>query len=347
MKSPIDEQFLTKLGAKFKFQEKFPIAKIDLKASTENPARIYRKLNKDVAETYGAMMLCGDDFPAIVLLNHEHPHDGMDWIVATGVHRLDGARQASIDTFDAILVTEPDQYRREVIIRMLNITVGHGMDMAEIHAHLLWLNEHHGTALSTLAKEWGVKPQSLINAANEQKARLRARRIGVDFDRCKVPSGTIIALGSIHSDPVFGSAVDFVCTFPGIRGDEVKEMAGQIRKERDEASQLAVVQKHRELAEKRIEMNKATKAKQKPTKITRAIRSMKVLNNQLDCPLHELHIASYEDRNGILLIIESLTDHLKLLRAEVERVERMSKPPQPELRRNGQRPDMQQPEARP
>jgi hypothetical protein len=341
MRSPVDEQFLTKLGAKFTFHKALPISLIDMKLSAENPARIMRKLDKGRAESYGIAMLDGDEFPAVVLLNHPNPHDGMNWIVATGMHRLDGAQQAGIKTFDAYCVTEPDQYRREVIFRMLNIVVGWGMEMPEIFAHLLWLNEHHGTALTVLAKDWNVKPSALINAAAEQKARLRARKTGWDFDRCRVGVGSIIHLGSISLDPVFEAAVEFACTYPGIRTDEIKEMVGQIRKARDEASQLAVVKKHKEDAEKRLAMNIATKGKPRPSKMTNVAKWMKTLINLLDRPLNELHVASYPDMDALLLIIESTFDHLKLLRAEVERVQRMSQPPQPELRRGGQRPDVQ------
>jgi hypothetical protein len=340
MRSPVDEQFLQKMGAKFTFHKAFMLSLIDAKASAENPARLYRKLDKDTAEKYAYAMIGGDDFPGIVLLNHEHPHDGQNWIVATGMHRLEAAIQAGIKTLDAYLVTEPDHYRREVIVRMLNITVGKGMDMPEIFAHLLWLNEHHGMALTVLAKEWNVKPQSLINAAAEQKARLRAQKTGWDFDRCKIGSGAIIHLGSIALDPVFDAAVEFVCTYPGIRTDEIKEMAGQIRKARDEASQLAVVQKHREDAEKRLKMTIAIR-RHSPSKITSVAKYMKTLVGLLDRPLNELHVASYHDMNALLLVIESTFDHLKLLRAEVERVQRMSQPPQPDLRKGGQRPDIQ------
>jgi hypothetical protein len=346
MRSPIDEQFLKKLGCKFQYREKFPMAAIDIKASVENPGRIYRKLNKDVAETYGIAMLDGSDFPAIVLLNHEHPHDGLDWIIATGLHRTDGAKQAGIEVFDAYLVTEPDPYKREIIIRLLNTTVGYGMDVSEIFAHLLWLNEHHGTALTVLAKEWHVKPSALINAAAEQKARLRARKTGWDFDRCKVPAGTIIMLGGIQLDKVFEAAVDFTCTYPGVRGDEVKEMCADIRKTRDEAAQLAIVKKHAADAEKRLAMTKAVKGKQKPGLIIKVRASMKTLINHLDRPINDLRIANYGDLPELLLIIESLNTHMRMFRAEVERLERMSHPPGPELRRNpNQRPS--QPEARP
>jgi len=349
MKHLIDEHFLDKIGAKYTYVKSIPIKEIDIKTSIENPARMYRKLNKQRAEQYAYEMIGGDEFPAIVLLNHEAPHDGMKWIIATGVHRTDARIQAGITETDAYLVTEPDAYRREVIIRMLNITVGEGMNMEEIFAHLLWLNEHHGTALAVLAKEWNVKLGTLTNAAAEQRARFLARRTGYNFEQAKVGSTSIIYLGGIHSDPVFDKAVEFVCTYPGIRVDEVKDMTGEIRKSREESAQLAIVEKFKEAADKRLAKGRSIKASNRPSKITKIARWLKTLSNQLDCPMKDLHVASYDDMQTLLYIIENASEAIKRLRGEAERVQRMSQPPsqaQPDLRKGGTRPDTR-PEARP
>jgi hypothetical protein len=252
----------------------------------------------------------------------------MKWEVATGMHRINGAQMAGKKGFDAYLVTEADLFRRETLIRQLNQLEGKGLTHQETLQHILHLHETFNKPLAQLSREWNVKVQTLQNAANERRARLRARRFGTDFDRQKVPPSSMIALNGIHSDIVFERAAELAAYTPGVRVDDVKDLVADIKKARTEGDQLAVVDKYKEEAENRIRAAQAQKGRTKSVAVVRVMRNVKALNNQLGRPFPELHVAAMEDKAGGVLVVKALLVNLERFITEIERADRMSKPPE-------------------
>ena len=238
MRDQKTENFLNECQAKWQYVERVDFSEIDMKASEENPARSDRRLDQERALSYGLAMLNGVEFPALVLLNHPNPTDKVKWIVSTGMHRIEGARCADRNYFDAYCVTEADAYKREYINRMLNSIEGRGMTVNEVINHLLWLHENFpSNPLTELAKGANLKPGIVQNAFNEHKAKLRARKFNYDFDRAKLPQKSCLLLGSIHSDVVFEKACDVACMIPGVTSNDVSDMVREVRKARDEKAQ--------------------------------------------------------------------------------------------------------------
>jgi flagellar biosynthesis GTPase FlhF len=329
MKDPKTEQYLTHGQWAWDYHERVPVAEIDMAASETNPARLHRRLDDDRAIQYGMEMKAGVEFPAIVLLNlTDSP--GFKYLVATGMHRLKGAWATDKTWFDAYVVTEADIYRRDYLTRHLNAIEGRGMTMAEQITQALALHEAYPSkSLGLIAKEWNLKLSTLQVEMAAKRSRLRARKYGFDLDRAKVPQKAAVALGSIHSDVVFEKAAEFVATTGGVQNSEVRDMAAEIKKARDEKSQLAIVDKYREAAEEKTRRAKAKHGRIRPAAANRVIADARRLNNQIDKPLVDMHVAALENRPDALILIDDLIDNLKRFRAELERAERMSVPLSP------------------
>lgn len=329
MKDPKTEQYLDRGQWAWKYLKRVDFIEIDLKKSEENPARINRRLDELRAQQYGCDMLDGVEFPAILLLNHSDPKSAYKWEVASGMHRLSGAREAGGDWFDAYVVTEADVYRREVLIRQSNAIEGRGMTVAEQTEHVLFLKRQYpDKSLVDLAKSWSLKLNALTNAYNEDKARDRALRYKIDLARLRVPQKSAVALGSIHSEPVFKAAVEFVSDIAGTTSGEIKDMATEIKKARDEKSALEIVKRFRELAEQRLKRAAAKTARTQPTIVNRLISDCKRTNRYFDRSLASLHVAALDRRarSDATEIAKDLIENLKRFLVEVDRVEKMSGP---------------------
>lgn len=327
------EQFLDRGQWAWEYRARVDFREIDLKRSDENPARNNRKLDEARATQYGCDMIDGVKFPAIVLLNIDLAEVSastvLKWLVATGMHRIRGAMEAGIDYFDAYVVSEADVYRREVLVRQLNSIEGRGMTIGEQLDHVLWLKKMFpDKSLQELSKSWSIKQATLTNAWNEDKARARARAFHVDFERIKLPQKSALALGSIHSDIVFEKAAEFVNNVSGTTAGEIKDMVAEIKRQRDEKSQLAVVKKYRDAAEDRLRRAAARTARTQPTRVNRLISDERRTNRHFNRPMDELHVAALDSkgRTDALMISKDLIENLKRFVVELERVDRMVAP---------------------
>jgi hypothetical protein len=303
------------------------MTEIDMQLSRDNPARLLRRLNQDRACDYGVMMEAGIEFPAVVLLNHPAPHDGMAWIVATGMHRLEGGLLAHRAEWDAYCVIEADDYRRDHLIRSLNRLEGEGDPMHVVLAHILHEHETFGKPLTELAKSWHVKLPWLQNGATERRARLRARRLNYDVDRARIPATIMVALGSLQSDVIFEKAMETVATTPGVTTGSVRDMVSDVKKGRSEAAQLEAVRKFTDQEQARVRAQRAQHGRATSVAIDRVMSDVRRLNNALSRPFEQLHVAALENKPDKLLLVDALLEKLKLLRAEIERREAMSKMP--------------------
>lgn len=332
MEHPITEQYLKQGLFKYEYFKRAAIAEIDMDKSEKNPARMQKKLDQDRAVGYGLAMDGGTEFPAIVLMNHEAPHGKFKFEVATGIHRINGALLAHRAHFDAYVVTEADQYRREVLVRQLNTLEGRGVSEEEKIQHVLWLNEHYPSKpLALLSKEWNLKIGTVQAAANEQKARARARRFNYDFARQKVPQKMAIILNSIHSDIIFAKALEVVLTIGYLQTNDVRDMANEIKKARDEKLALEIVDRWRKIAEQRATASRAKRVRVSPSAMVKFLGDVRRCNGHFDKPITELHVGTLDERDLVVAQaqVNELQNHLKSLQAELERVIQASKPIRP------------------
>jgi hypothetical protein len=326
MRDSKTENYLNRGNWSFTYLPRVEFREIDLRASDENPARLNRRLDDDRAWQYGYDMANGCEFPALVLLNLAAPYGSYKYIVATGMHRIRGAETIDRSWFDAYVVIEPDEYRRQVLSRQINAIEGRGMTVQEVIAQVLVLKDQYpGKSIKDLAKEWSLREPMLANAYSERRAHIRARNFNFDFTR--LPQKSTLALGSIHSDVVFQKAAELATTLSCVQSGEIKDMAQEIRQARDEKTQLAVVERFREAAEGRMARAKAKHGRITPGAINRIISDCKRLNNQIEKPYDQMHVAALEDRPRAMLMIEGLMENLKRLLAEIERVNRMTRNP--------------------
>jgi hypothetical protein len=330
MREEKTESYLVRGGFKWSYNKSVPFTEIDFKASEDNPARLNRRIDNDRAFQYAQEMETGVQFPAIVLLNLPQPHDGQKWLIATGVHRYTAAGAAGIKAHDAYLVTEPDLYRREVLCRQLNALEGQGITVSEQITQVLWLNEHYPSkSITQLTKEWGLKLSTVQAAAGEQRTKVRARSKGWDLERVKVPQKTSLALGAIQNDNVFEKAVELVCSVPGVSTSDAKEMAAEVKKARDEVSQLATIKKWRVIAEDRARLARSRHGRIAPGAANKVVGDIRRVNNQLVQNMGELHVGALNGaaQQDALILARDCIENLKRFVVEIERVQRMTRPP--------------------
>lgn len=324
MKDPKVEHFLDRGQWNWEYVPFVDFKVIDIKASDENPARLHRKIDMDRVTQYGCEMLDGVEFPAIVLLRQDN--DGH--LVATGMHRLRAGQEAKRSGLDAYLVTEPDQFRCEVLTRQLNTIEGVGDPIRQQILHVLYLHEHFPKhSLTELAKSFGLKPDAVLRASAEQIGLRRAQRFGFDFEspRSRQPQGTIIALNTIPTDHVYMKAAQFAAHHaPTAR--EVDELVKEMKKVRSggDAAEIEVVVRAEEAAEKKKQRAKAAHGRTPPTHGNRLVGRCKMVNNQIRDGIERLHLSALADPDGAIVVFEDLIDGLKSVIVEIERIVRLS-----------------------
>ena len=231
MRDTKTELLMKQGGYKWKYVEKLLFTDIDLKASEENPARLRRKIDDFAVTQYGLAMLEGPEavaaFPAILVF----VVDRAKCIVGTGMHRIrakEDAFDGKQNWFDAYIVTEPDQYRQELLLRLLNSREGIRDTKREQLYHMIAMHERYpGHSLAELAKQFHVSSNTVTTFWNEQQGIKRASRLGFDFEN-KQPQATIIALNQVSSDIVYMKAAELVSHFD-VKGRTIEDMVREIK----------------------------------------------------------------------------------------------------------------------
>jgi hypothetical protein len=329
MQDPKTEQFLTAGRYKWQYTAKVNFSEIDIKASMENPARLYRTVNEEVAFSYALAMEAGDAFPAIVLLTLDSETSVLPYLIATGVHRVYGAREHKVrDWFDAYIVTEGDAYRRTSLIRRLNIIEGYGVSLKDRIAQALQdQRDFPDVSLSALANDWHLKLETLKQAKATQTAVDRGRRFGYSLDdgKLKLAQRSILALGQIHSDKVFDKATHYAIV-NGASTNEISELCQEIKRTRDEAASLAAVDRAAfAAAEKRLQA-KARHGKVSPAPASQFFGDCRRINNQADKGIERLHLAAYPDRASARSLCQQTIELMRRVLAALDHIERIEAP---------------------
>lgn len=305
------------------YQDKVLFSDIDFKASEENPARINRKINDDDVVKYGFAMMEGAVFPGIVLLKQ----DRAKHLVATGMHRCKAAIEVKRDWFDAYIVTEPDQFRCDLLIRLLNGIEGRGDTVKDQLRHVISLHEKYSKhSLNELALAFNLSKGAVMNAWQAHKGIQRASRLGFDFEGSqKQPQMSIIALDQIVSDLVYVKAAEFIVHYE-IPGREVEDLVRDLKNVRSkgESAEIQTITKWHDEADEKQRRAKSRIGKTSPTACTRFIGKCRGINKQMRKGIEHLHLSALGDVRDALTVVEDSIDNLEKVKAELERIERIS-----------------------
>lgn len=323
-RDPRVESLLKRGNYKNTYHDKILFSDIDLKASEENPARIHRKIDDLTVNQYGCAMLEGAIFPAIVLLKQ----DRAKYLVATGMHRIKAAQEVNRDWFDAYVVIEPDQYRCDLLIRLLNGVEGRGDTVREQFNHVISLHEKYSNhTLKELALAFNLSVSQVMNAWHAHQGTQRASRFGFDFEGAhKLPQVSIIALGQIGSDLVYSKAAEYVVHFDVV-GREVEELVRELKavRSKGETAEMSVIQKYRTAAEEKQRRNKSRIGKTSPTACTRFIGKCRAVNKQMRKGIEALHLSALSDFKDAIAVVDDAIENLAKVKAEIERVQRITR----------------------
>jgi len=323
MKHPITEQHLSRGKFNYIYRADIPISEIDLKTSLDNPARLLKRLDEQRVEAYTLAMIDGVKFPAIVLLRREPPTP-FKYDIATGCHRVEAAIQAELKTFDAYIVTEPDAYRREFLIRSLNTIEGHGVSVEDRYRQVIELyKKWPDKSLTQMAKEWNLREKTLKYHFTLDQALQRGLRLGIDLARTKVANNAILALNTIHSEVTFEHASRFASS-PGVRTSEIIDMVKEVKEgRRDETSESAVIIKYEQAHEREEQMTRAKSARIGPAPANKLIGNARKIINQVDRGLDYLHLSALGDLETSQMVFEDAIIVLKRVIEEMERIRRL------------------------
>jgi hypothetical protein len=221
-----------------------PLAEIDMKASYANPGRLNQRLDQERAASYGLKMEEGIQFPAIVLLYRDPHGPTPPFVVAGGLHRTEAALLAHLTTFPAYVVAESNQYRRDLLIRMLNMLEGNGYTRPELMAQILQLHRDYPKIdLRTIAREWNTSYNRVKLSVSADEAEQRA----VDLDMpgfARLPTTLKAQLGRIAHDPIFVAAVDLSLDAQW-KGDRVVDLVRDVIAASSDEAALDVVRRMR------------------------------------------------------------------------------------------------------
>lgn len=317
------ESLLKRGNYQFVLHDKEPLSNIDLKASAENPARINRKIEQDRVIQYGCAMIDGAVFPPLVLLRR----DQAKLLVATGMHRIRAAQEAKIDTFDSYIVTETDQYRCDLLIRLLNGLEGRGDTIKEQLWHVISLHEQYSRIpLTQLANEFSISKQTVTNAWNEHQGIRRGSRLGFDFEKTqKQPQSVIVRLNQIPSDLVYMKAAEFVVHYDVV-AREVEELVQALKdvRHQGEGAEIGIIKKFHDAADEKQRRAKSRIGRTNPTACTLFISKVRSVNKQARRGIEHLHLSAISDYDDAHAVIDDGIEHLIKIKAELERIQRLA-----------------------
>jgi len=325
MKDPKTEDFLTRGGWKWVYHKSLPFNQIDLKASLENPSRLVKNLDDERVLNYAISMEDGVDFNAIVLLNIDPAEKRpFKWEIATGCHRASAMEMAKTKEIDAYLVTEADNYRREVLIRQINTIEGVAPSIPDTMRQICLLHQKYHKPLAQLAREWHVKLANLQSYWNEELAIQRARKFGYDVNKHKIARRALNHLLPIYSDVVFDKALQFVVN-NSISTTEIDILAKELKKVRDEKSGLDIIARYEKQQMDRRAKTQAKHGRVSPTGAIKLQKNCRTIVHQLEeGGIDKLHLSAAANPTMLKILVGETIEQLKKVHLELDRIERMS-----------------------
>lgn len=306
------ESDLRSMSVAFDIQT-IPFAKIDLKESQYNGARLGDPIVSHLVDDYMIAMRNGDTFPRPVV------YQAKSGIVILSGNQRCAAVKALIDAGDLHKTTKVDVYVAdtsdklllEIIARSGNVGHGGRSDKEERVAHAVYSVRVLGMRAQDAAKIFIMAPTTVAAHIRSDKEREELAAAGVDLSA--IPNSSVEPLAKIADSNVKLKVAQLVSQHnPG--GEKVRQVAGAIRKARSQSARLGHVKSlEKELSEavhrsgvKQRSGNGQRKVPKRPRR-DRLIREMGTLADYLDMgmdgqgftALGDFQIASETDETTI------------------------------------------------
>jgi hypothetical protein len=295
------------------------LSDIDYERSRANVSRLNRPIDLKYVDEIYRQMKDGVDFPGFVVC--PLPHTGnFKYEIPGGQHRFLAARKAELIKFDAHIVTEANQFRYDLMCRILNTLGGRRMEEDQQILHVIeQKREFPEKSIKSLAAEWGLVRQTLQNAIKEDDARTRAAGMGVHVPD-KTSQRAINYVGKISSDPVFKEAMYCAVLYP--LADTTVGLVKEILKLRNEPAQLALVSSRRAEAEDAAMRATVKGGRTTPTVAMRYVNQSRKYAELLRMPLQRVQLATLEPRNlhELRQEMQSIRSSMPQVDAEIDRI---------------------------
>lgn len=270
------ESLLDRLGVTWEYVQDIEIALVDRELSLQNQARLGVSLNTDVVDEYAIAMLDGAIFPALVAF----PLANGTYLLAGGNHRLAAAREAKWKMVDLYVLRINDEAMRRLITTSLNTLVGVRPARDEtIEQAIAWM-QRFGRSARIASGFYGI-PEGALTA--ELRRRSAVKRIALAGVPTSALSKSVVErIAQIQNDIVLRD-VAVLQTETKLPETEVKRLVSEIKEQRTEAGQLAVVAQWRERDDLKLRRAEVNRGRPAPTVKTRAevFRVLKSATNLL------------------------------------------------------------------
>jgi hypothetical protein len=286
------EDWLKRNGYEFRFEKKAPLAHIDIAKAADNPSRLHRKLDNDLAYQYAEDYQRGADFPALVV--QEIVGQPL-WELWGGLHRYSGCDTAGLPNHDCIVVIgETEPARIELARRVLNsIGVGKGETVSGKLQHINELRKQfRHLTIEQLSEHFRVRKSTITKYLHVIASEERADRLGEgSFWNYKASQEMKIEAGRLTSDEVFVAIIDLTKNHQlDMRGETGVEYVKKLRGMTSDRARLAsIIDKDKELS--RNDEERKTGRKRGPTsRTTRYLYHIRCIGADFPKTAADLHL---------------------------------------------------------
>lgn len=239
MRDPKAEAWLTTEGVRFRYEGGVPLDRFDRRRSRDNQARPTDWKLPEEIERYALGMIDGDLFPCVIV------YAGPDgFVLIDGNQRWCAAEVAELASLDAFVVEETDRLILDRLTMTANgVLNGQGLSAAEVLKQAVTFKLLHPTVpMKDIAKWFRFKVERLELAVRQAQVTARLGQLGVSVVGL---SATVLkTLHALESDPVL-EEVGRLAQEAGLAPAKVQELVTEVRRQRSERAQLAVVMRWR------------------------------------------------------------------------------------------------------
>ena len=227
MKDTIREAWFVREGWHYEYQESTPISSIVADSTAKAQIRLGEEIDTAHATRLGLAYSEGAKLPAIILARID---DRL--ILADGIHRVAGARHASLKALDAYIVTNVENEKLlERLRRSVNAIGGKGFDTTQAIEQGVALVDI-GWSCIDAAKTMHVSQSSIQKVLRIRKAHPKIVKACPSIPETAIRNLTADALdsiGSLQREDVLRQLANIVvrCHIPTL---DIKEMASEGRK---------------------------------------------------------------------------------------------------------------------
>jgi hypothetical protein len=233
------EALLDRLGMQWEYVAGVCTGLIDQVASLQNQARIGVALKQDTVVEYAVAMLEGAVFPALVAF----PLPNGTYILAGGNHRFAAAREAGRTTVDLYVIRSNDEAMRRLITVSLNTLNGIRPDRADTLMQAVQMVQQYNRQPTFVAAHFGLPLTTLTAELRAIATRNRLRAAGVST--APVAKTHLDRMAQLENDNVLRE-VAVIQSEVQLPDSELRKLIADVKGQRTEAGQLAVVQQWRD-----------------------------------------------------------------------------------------------------